>query len=169
MVDYLCPISVLSVHWNKYKYKISVLSFESFHYSLASLPCETIPDKFVRRRIKLGGWFTVKKFYEVVQHQHLVTPDQFSLVSKKDSGIPKDNFNINIKVFRQIFTNVELLHYKHIPNVELFRWWQSNLLKFLQMSNFFNKGWMSQNWRHRGANLRATIVNPLLYHRATVT
>ncbi len=54
---------------------------------------------------------TVKKFDEVVRHPHLVTQDQFSLVSEKDSGIPEDNFNINI----------ELLRYKHIPNVELFR------------------------------------------------
>ncbi len=59
-----------------------------------------------------------------------VTQDQFSLVSKKDFGIPKDNFNINIEVFKQTFTNVELLRYKHIPNVELFRWRPSNLLKF---------------------------------------
>jgi hypothetical protein len=67
------------------------------------------------------GQYTVKKFDEVVQHLHLVTKDQFSLVSKKDSGIPEDNFNLNIEVFRQNFTNVELLRYKHIPNVELFR------------------------------------------------
>jgi hypothetical protein len=64
---------------------------------------------------------TVKKFDEVVRHQHLVTQDQFTLVSKKDSGIPKDNFHKNNEVFRQTFTNVELLRYKHIPNVELFR------------------------------------------------
>jgi hypothetical protein len=64
---------------------------------------------------------TVKKFDEVVRHQHLVTQDQFSLVSKKDSGIPKDNLNKNIEVFRQTFTNVELLRYKHISNVKLFR------------------------------------------------
>jgi len=65
--------------------------------------------------------YTVKKFDEVVRHLHPVTQDQFSLVSKKDFGIPKDNFNINIEVFKQTFTNVELLRYKHIPNVELFR------------------------------------------------
>jgi hypothetical protein len=68
-----------------------------------------------------GSPHTVRKFDEVVRHQHLVTQDQFTLVSKKDSGIPKDNFNKNIEVFRQTFTNVELLRYKHIPNVELFR------------------------------------------------
>ncbi len=65
--------------------------------------------------------YTVKKFDEVVRHLHLVTQDQFSLVSKKDSGIHEDNCNINIEDFRQTFTNVELLRYKHIPNVELFR------------------------------------------------
>jgi hypothetical protein len=65
--------------------------------------------------------YTVKKFDEVVRHLHLVTKDQFSLVSKKDSGIHEDNCNINIEVFLQTFTNVELLSYKHIPNVELFR------------------------------------------------
>ncbi len=67
------------------------------------------------------GRHTVKKFDEVVRHPHLVTQDQFSLVSKKDSGIPDDNFNINIEVFRQNFTNVELLRYKTIPHIELFR------------------------------------------------
>jgi hypothetical protein len=63
--------------------------------------------------------YTVQKFDEVVRHLHPVTQDQFSLVLKKDSGIPADNFNINIEVFRQTFTNVELLCYKHIPTVEL--------------------------------------------------
>jgi hypothetical protein len=38
-----------------------------------------------------------------------VTQDQFSLVSEKDSGIPEDNFIINIELFQQTFTNVELL------------------------------------------------------------
>jgi hypothetical protein len=38
-----------------------------------------------------------------------VTQDQFSLVSEKDSGIPEYNFIINIELFRQTFTNVELL------------------------------------------------------------
>ena len=65
--------------------------------------------------------YTVKKFDEVVRHQHLVMQDQFTLVSKKDSGIHKYNFHKNIEVFRQTFTNVELLRYKPIPNVELFR------------------------------------------------
>ncbi len=53
--------------------------------------------------------YTVKKFDEVVRHPHLVTQDQFSLVSKKDSGIHADNCKKNIEVFRQTFTNVELL------------------------------------------------------------
>ncbi len=64
---------------------------------------------------------TVKRFDEVVQHLHLVTQDQFSLVSKKYSGIHEENCNINIEVFRQTFTNVELLRYKHVPNFKLFR------------------------------------------------
>jgi hypothetical protein len=58
-------------------------------------------------RIKYGGLkgeqiskiHTVKKFDEVVRHLHLVTQDQFSLVSKKVFGIPADNFTINIKLF----------------------------------------------------------------------
>jgi hypothetical protein len=65
--------------------------------------------------------YTVKKFDEVVRHLNLVTQDQFSLVSKKDSGIHEDNCNKNNEVFQQTFTNVELLRYKHIHNVELFR------------------------------------------------
>ncbi len=65
--------------------------------------------------------YTVKKFDEVVRHLHLVTQDQFSLVSKKDSGSHEDNCIKNIEVFQQTFTNVELLRYKHIPNVKLFR------------------------------------------------
>jgi hypothetical protein len=64
---------------------------------------------------------TVKKFDEVVRHQHLVTKEQFSLVSEKDSCIHEENCNINIEVFRQTFTNFELLRYIHVPNVELFR------------------------------------------------
>jgi hypothetical protein len=43
--------------------------------------------------------YTVKKFDEVVRHPHLATQDQFSLVSEKDSGIPEDNFIINIELF----------------------------------------------------------------------
>jgi hypothetical protein len=58
----------------------------------------------------IGIWHcTVKKFDEVVRHLHLVTQDQFSLVSKKDSGSHEDNCNKNIEVFRQTFTNVEVL------------------------------------------------------------
>ncbi len=64
---------------------------------------------------------TVKKFDEVVRHLHLVTQDQFCLVSKKDSGSHEDNCIKNIEVFQKTFTNVELLRYKHIPNIELFR------------------------------------------------
>jgi hypothetical protein len=43
--------------------------------------------------------YTVKKFDEVVRHLHLVTLDQFSLVSKKDSGFHEENCTINIEVF----------------------------------------------------------------------
>jgi hypothetical protein len=49
--------------------------------------------------------YTVKKFDEVARHPHLVTQDQFSLVSKKDFGIPEDNFSKTIEVFRQTSTN----------------------------------------------------------------
>jgi hypothetical protein len=59
--------------------------------------------------------YTVTKFDEVVRHPHLVTQDQFSLVWLKDSGIPEDNFIINSELFRQTFTNVELLQQK--PNI----------------------------------------------------
>ncbi len=64
--------------------------------------------------------YTVKKVDEVVRHPHRVTQDQFSLVSEKVSGIPEDNFTIIIELFRQNFTNVELLRYNHITHIELF-------------------------------------------------
>ncbi len=37
------------------------------------------------------------------------------------------------------------------------------------MSNFFDKCWISHNWHNRDANLRSQIINPLLYHCATLT
>jgi hypothetical protein len=43
--------------------------------------------------------FTVKKFDEVVRHLHLVTQDQFTLVSEKVFGIPEENFTKNIELF----------------------------------------------------------------------
>jgi hypothetical protein len=52
---------------------------------------------------------TVKRVDEVVRHPHLVTQDQFTQVPKKVSDIPAENFTINIELFRQTFTNVELL------------------------------------------------------------
>jgi hypothetical protein len=61
----------------------------------------------------------VKRVDEVARYPHLVTQDQFSLVSEKVSGIHEDNFAINIELFRQNVTCVELLRYKR--NVELFR------------------------------------------------
>ncbi len=64
---------------------------------------------------------TVKRVDEVVRHPHLVTQDQFTQVSKKVSDIPEENFTINIKLFQQNFTFVELLRYKHIPHVEICR------------------------------------------------
>ena len=57
---------------------------------------------------------TVKRVDEVVRHQHLVTQDQFTQVSKKVSDIPVENFTINIELFRQNFSNVELLRQKWI-------------------------------------------------------
>jgi hypothetical protein len=82
---------------------------------------------------------TVKRVDEVVRHPHLVTQDQFTQVSKKDSGIHEDNCNKNIEVLQQTFTNIELLRYKHIPNVELFDDDHRTYPNFLQMSNFFDK------------------------------
>ncbi len=55
------------------------------------------------------GRGTVKKFDEVVRHLHLVTQDQFRLVSEKVFGIPEENFTINIELFWQAFKNVVLL------------------------------------------------------------
>ncbi len=83
--------------------------------------------------------YTVKKFDEVVRHLHLVTQDQFSLVLKKYPDIHEENCNKNIEVFRQTFTNVELLRYKHIPNVELLDDGHRTYPNFLQMANFFDK------------------------------
>jgi hypothetical protein len=73
----------------------------------------TLPQKEIRN--------TVKRVDEVVRHPHLVTQDQFTQVSKKVSDIPEENFIINIELFRHYFTWVELLRYKHIPHVEIFR------------------------------------------------
>ncbi len=58
--------------------------------------------------------YTVKRVDEVVRHPHLVTQDQFTQVSKKVSDIPEENFTINIELFRQNFSNVELLRQKWI-------------------------------------------------------
>jgi hypothetical protein len=52
---------------------------------------------------------TVKRVDEVVRHPHLVTQDQNTQASNKVSDIPEENFTINIELFRQTFTNVELL------------------------------------------------------------
>jgi hypothetical protein len=52
---------------------------------------------------------TVKRVDEVVRHPHLVTQDQNTQVSNKVSDIPEENFTVNIELFRQTFTNVELL------------------------------------------------------------
>jgi hypothetical protein len=50
--------------------------------------------------LSLNGFhYTVKRVDEVVRHPHLVTKDQFSLVSEKVFGIPEDNFTINIELF----------------------------------------------------------------------
>jgi hypothetical protein len=56
-----------------------------------------------------GNYLHCKKVDEVVRHLHLVTQDQFSLASENVSGIPGDNFTINIELFRQTSTDVELL------------------------------------------------------------
>ncbi len=74
------------------------------HYSLHEmLNCET------RLIWHLGMGYTVKRVDEVVRHPHLVTQDQNTQVSNKVSDIPEENFTINIELFRQTFTNVELL------------------------------------------------------------
>ncbi len=59
--------------------------------------------------------YTVKRVDEVVRHPHLVTQDQFTQVSKKVSDIQDENFTINIKLFQQNFTFVELLRCKTFP------------------------------------------------------
>ncbi len=46
--------------------------------------------------------------------------DQF--IKEEVSGIPEDNFSINIELFWQTFTCIELLRCKNVPNVKLFRW-----------------------------------------------
>ncbi len=53
--------------------------------------------------------YTVKRVDEVVRHPHLVTKDQFTQVSKKVFNIPAEDFTINIELFLQTFTNVELV------------------------------------------------------------
>jgi hypothetical protein len=53
--------------------------------------------------------YTVRRVDEVVRHQHLVTQDQFTQVSKNFSNIPAEDFTINIELFLQTFTNVKLV------------------------------------------------------------
>jgi hypothetical protein len=60
-------------------------------------------------RHTFGKLFTVKRVDEVVRHPHLVTQDQFALVSEKVFGTPEDNLTKNIELFGQIFTNVKLV------------------------------------------------------------
>ncbi len=45
-------------------------------------------------------------------------------------------------------------------------WTYPNIFKML---NFFDKDWISENWRNRGANLHTHIITPLLCHCATLT
>ncbi len=84
--------------------------------------------------------YTVKRLDEVVRHPHLVTQDQFTQVSKKVSDIPAENFTINIELFRQTFTNVELLR----------------------------QSWKVTKAALPGANLGFQVYNPTLYHCATL-
>ncbi len=60
-----------------------------------------------------SGLYTVKKRLHCKKswrrHPHLMTQDQFSLVSEKVFGIPEENFTKNIELFWQTFTNVKLL------------------------------------------------------------
>jgi hypothetical protein len=56
--------------------------------------------------------YTVKRVDEVVRRPHLVTQDQFTQVLKKVSDIPVENFTINIELFWQNFSYVELLRQK---------------------------------------------------------
>ncbi len=66
-------------------------------------------ESILRNRFCLADKYTVKRVDEVVRHWHLVTQDQNTQVSKKVFDVPTENFTINIELFRQTFTNVELL------------------------------------------------------------
>jgi hypothetical protein len=108
-------------------------------------PSYDLPDVYLGCTIKFSfcalGEYTVKRVDEVVQHPHLVTQGQFTQVSKKVSDIPEENFTKNIEVFRQTFTNVELLR---------------------QMLNV-------SKLTPPGREPSFPINSPLLYHCATVT
>jgi hypothetical protein len=65
--------------------------------------------------------YTVNKIDGKVRHPEWMTQDRFIRVSNKDLYIPVDNFTRNIELFRQTFTCVELLRYKHIPNDAILR------------------------------------------------
>jgi hypothetical protein len=79
------------------------------------MPELTITSPYVDSRVDSSTvpWatlrHTVKRVDEVVRHPHLVTQDQNTQVSNKVTDIPEENFTINIELFRQTFTNVELL------------------------------------------------------------
>jgi hypothetical protein len=76
-------------------------------YRVVVPACQPMPRRM--DDVIMNVRYTVKRVDEVVQHPHLVTQDQFTQVSKKVSDIREENFTINIELFRQTFTNVELL------------------------------------------------------------
>jgi hypothetical protein len=86
--------------------------------------------------------YTVKKFDEVVRQMHLVTQDQFSLVSKKYSGIHEDNCNKNIEFFQQTSQMSNFFAINTFPTSNFLDDDHRTYQKFLQMSNFFDKNGM---------------------------
>jgi len=61
-------------------------------------------------------------------------------------GIPEDSYTINNKLFRQNFTLLKFFAIKTFPTSNFLDDTHRTYSNFLQMSNFFNKAWMPQNY-----------------------
>jgi hypothetical protein len=88
----------------------------------------------------LFGAVHCKKFDKVVRHQHVVAQDQFSLVSKKDSGIPKGNFNKKLKFFDRLSQMLNFFAINTFPTSNFLDDDNRTSSNFLQLSNFFDIG-----------------------------
>jgi hypothetical protein len=135
-------------------------SFIAFFDHFTPNTLADIPMHICVKYVPVSGYciITVKRVDKVVLHPHRVKQDQFSLVTGKASGIHEDNFTINIELFRPTLTCVELLRCKHIPNVELFRWYMT----------FEPLSWIVSKVTPPESDVLRLHFNTLLYNCATL-